>query len=962
MFPFGENTLENIDLQIIYTYYYEWYKQVLTSGGSLFYSFSKSLGGNMFAGWTCLLSSPISLLVIFFSDSAISFITFSVALKFGLAGITSYAFLRRRFTLEPVLALALSICYALSLYMTTQCINPNWLEAVVMLPLVMYGIFTLVNRGKILCFAISLLLTIIFNFYIGFMVCLFCILYYLFECALCNMSGNSRLRYPLRFALTFFLVGMASAVILVPTVMALAAGKGGEMHFLSYNTFYDLPYLIRSLFLGVYEPDFNKTAINVLPQLYTGTFTLMAAIWFFVNKDISHREKLIAAIFVAILLLSTWSVMADRVWLGLRSGNDFYCRYAFLASALFIFLAGRALSLLNIKNTKNYVRVDAGIATNENANDVISPQTCKTVSAGTSVDVLREQIVSKARRQRKQIMLISAIVAATAIVIALDVRVTSHRITALAALFAMLLCFCLFFVLRTNKSQALSGKLVISNLFRIVASILLIVVVSAEALVSWHSVNIQRQSWGQSVSYSEQQQYFNEGHSFIQALRNLEADGTKAYRVGKDYNLLNRYFPISTNEAMAFGYYGVPHYDSSYDDKVQNVLAAFGYTPDRRYQSNYNGIAPVADSILGIKYVISQNDIPAYEPVALYETTDVVAVSDANDTADSNSAASLLAWDGGTAYKNPNALPFGFEASNNILQPLEVGDTRNPFAYQNAFLKSLSGIDADAYTMVSATLTEDLSDRLTWTIDTSSMLKGAPIYAYIYSEHEQQVNLYIDGDYRMGYLSDWSQGIFTVGSVLSYDKQTDGQAATQDGAQGGAQGDTQNGVQAGAQDGIQETKCLASMQHTISLVGDIGTSEPELDSSANRTKTKGLQLYVAVVNDDVLRAAAEKLRQHEMQINEIRDGYILANYKASNNCLLFTSIPYDKGWELFINGDKAEPIELQNAFLGIMVPEGSNVIELRYTPPGLILGFGVSVIAILLLLIYASVLAFLNNK
>ena len=48
MFPFGDNSVLKWDLEIQYIDIYAWFRNALHSGEGLFYSFSKSLGGNMF--------------------------------------------------------------------------------------------------------------------------------------------------------------------------------------------------------------------------------------------------------------------------------------------------------------------------------------------------------------------------------------------------------------------------------------------------------------------------------------------------------------------------------------------------------------------------------------------------------------------------------------------------------------------------------------------------------------------------------------------------------------------------------------------------------------------------------------------------------------------------------------------------------------------------------------------------
>lgn len=64
---------------------------------------------------------------------------------------------------------------------------------------------------------------------------------------------------------------------------------------------------------------------------------------------------------------------------------------------------------------------------------------------------------------------------------------------------------------------------------------------------------------------------------------------------------------------------------------------------------------------------------------------------------------------------------------------------------------------------------------------------------------------------------------------------------------------------------------------------------------------------------------------------------------------MFTSIVYEKGWKVKINGKKVNTIELPNGFTGIEVPKGNNIIEFKYTPTGFTLGMYASILGIILL-------------
>ena len=46
--------------------------------------------------------------------------------------------------------------------------------------------------------------------------------------------------------------------------------------------------------------------------------------------------------------------------------------------------------------------------------------------------------------------------------------------------------------------------------------------------------------------------------------------------------------------------------------------------------------------------------------------------------------------------------------------------------------------------------------------------------------------------------------------------------------------------------------------------------------------------------------------------------------------VIFTSIPYDKDWEIFIDGKKVKQIKILGDFMGIECEKGNHTISLKY--------------------------------
>lgn len=180
--PFGDVTLLNADLDIQYIDFYGYLQNVLQGKDSLFYSFYKSLGGNVMSLFAYYLANPINLLVVFFSREQLPlFISLMTILKYGLIGVTSSIYFLKRFKGLGAYTIIFSLLYAMSEYVLLNMRNVMWMDAVIVLPLVFLGVYQLVNQHRTLLLYGSLFLAVVINWYSGYMVCLMAFCYFLFE-------------------------------------------------------------------------------------------------------------------------------------------------------------------------------------------------------------------------------------------------------------------------------------------------------------------------------------------------------------------------------------------------------------------------------------------------------------------------------------------------------------------------------------------------------------------------------------------------------------------------------------------------------------------------------------------------------------------------------------------------------------------------------------------------------------
>ncbi len=82
----------------------------------------------------------------------------------------------------------------------------------------------------------------------------------------------------------------------------------------------------------------------------------------------------------------------------------------------------------------------------------------------------------------------------------------------------------------------------------------------------------------------------------------------------------------------------------------------------------------------------------------------------------------------------------------------------------------------------------------------------------------------------------------------------------------------------------------------------------------------------------------------------------MINTSSTEEKMLFTSIPFEKGWTAKVDGQKTEIVSYQDAFISIPLSAGEHTIELSFTPPGWKAGLLASGVGVMTFLVLALVI------
>ncbi len=225
-FPFGNEAYLPVDSMMQYSNYLEYFGNFLHGGDNFFYSLSKSIGGEMYGTFTYYLISPFNIIALFFDKTIISMgFDLIVAIKTAFTAITFIYFLNRRKETKYS-NLIFSSMYALSSYAISYGFNIMWLDAMILLPVVIAGIEDLLDLNKIKLYTISLCLTLITNYYMGFIVCVFSFIYIIYKLILNSKEYKGKiLKLVLKFILLSLIAVLIAGIVLIPSYIYIKEGR-----------------------------------------------------------------------------------------------------------------------------------------------------------------------------------------------------------------------------------------------------------------------------------------------------------------------------------------------------------------------------------------------------------------------------------------------------------------------------------------------------------------------------------------------------------------------------------------------------------------------------------------------------------------------------------------------------------------------------------------------------------------
>lgn len=896
--PIADGCVLVLDLNAQYVWFFEALRNFVHGDADLLYSFSRALGGEFLGIYAYYLASPLSYLVCLFpKERMLEALLLLFSIKAGLCGLTfGYYIHKTQEKISRIATVAFSVFYAVSAYAIVMQNNTMWIDALFWLPLITLGIESVIKYGKFKLYTVSLAVALFSNYYIGWMLCIYCLIYFfIYYFAHAEDHRNNPfyeklhfLRSLLRMAFYSLIAIGIAALILFAAFYSLNFGK---------TTFsnpswevavkFDLLEFLYKLLPGSYD----TVRPAGLPFVYCGVLTLLLLPSYFLSKRFSMREKIFSAVLIVILIASFSINVVDLVWHGFQNPNWLNHRYSFMLSFYLCVLACRAFSDF----------------------EKISLRTTAATAGLIAIVCVILQTYTD------------------------DNYVTPDDFSCIYFSLALLLIYlAVLALLRSSQNKAL------------VSFTLLAVIVGEVFINGLLGLN----SLGEDVGFSKYS-YYNDFLKKARAITEMVQENDDSF-----YRMEKTFFR-KTNDNMALGIRGLSGSTSTLNKETIQILNKMGYS-SKSHWSKYLGGTPLNDSLLGLKYIITDKNHSIYEDY--YEEAHTYIYKDDNGketkyVAYLNPYALSLAYgvdddvldfplgyvetpkvdDDSDDKKKPSAISLAVDALKDKLNEwldIEENDLseyediyHSPFERLNAMVSAMLGEEETLRIFVPIEVTRESYGKLEEHLQNFSgnetgiktipdSIKNPSIFFETEMPTDAELLFYLPTNYPR-----------EVDLSLSVNNKSFKDYGTF------------NGNETARIISLGEYKEGDSIELELSLV------KKQLYWLRNQPCFYYLDM-------NVFKDVMHKLSADQLVIEEYTERSFDGTFTASREKeLVMTTLAYDNGWNVFVDGKRVELVKAFGAFAAFYI-EGeageTHTVEIFYMPKTIVIGFLVSLISLLI--------------
>lgn len=554
-----------------------------------------------------------------------------------------------------------------------------------------------------------------------------------------------------------------------------------------------------------------------LPNIYCGVLVLLAVPLFATNKSIPGRRRATMIGLLGLLAVSFCVNNMDLLWHGLHSPNDLPYRFSFLYSFVLLLITYELL-----------IHIDG-----------IQPKSIGASILGIAAYLVLEEKFGDGEYDFK----------------------TLYLSFGLVLLYALVL-----FMIKQKRLLKNAG------------TVLLLVIVVAEMITATNKTLLKLNT----------NEYFTNHGDYVD--NDITKALTRAVNTMEDFGdseTNNGFYRVeflprrTCADTALYDYNGITIFASSNPYENTRFMGSLGYAVNGVNSYLYRSFSPIADSLMGIRYVAMNGEYQAAPQLrqrqlvtcgsstyTIYENTDALSVGYFVD-----SAAKNWTYNYYNAYDSNNSLMKALtNQQDDVLSclPIEgVGD---------ATASGTSGISFDGTATYNVPVT-----------------RAGQMYVYVDCRAAKSISV-----------------AATYGS-----------------------GDN----------GSSHSWSVTPHEPNMIYAGNVNMGDNVSVTLTSESYSSGA-IYAMILNEDVYRSQMQTLHANEMVVDKFTDTKVTGTLMAPRDGAVMTSIVYDKGWTVRVDGKKVKTYAIANSMLSFDVERGQHTITMTFSPTGLIPGIALFLLGV----------------
>lgn len=342
-----------------------------------------------------------------------------------------------------------------------------------------------------------------------------------------------------------------------------------------------------------------------------------------------------------------------------------------------------------------------------------------------------------------------------------------------------------------------------------------------------------------------------------------------------------------------FGYNGMSMFSSMAYESFANMQDDLGIKSNYINSFVYNPNTPVYNAMMGLKYIVDNNDTKLNPSIY-------------------NEIGSAGKF---TAYENRYYLPIAYCVDKKI-KSWQASTYSNPFVDQMNYIIEAAGVE-NIFDPV------ELTDYSLINIDDANSFFTGTLFTYTKDDVDLEASASV------------MYNLTQSGNVYVYVESDSLEEAT-----------------------ITCNDFDLTQDLSEPYIADLGYHEAnevvQIDMPVSTDYTTGsIDCYVYTLNSENFKKAHNILNRGAMTDITVDETRVSGTVKAAKDCVLYTSIPYDTGWSVTIDGKEAKTSPLSDkALLTVDMPKGEHRVQFTYRAKGLFAGACISGGALLFVIIF----------